>query len=88
MNKKSKCWTCQHGICVKESQVEKFLQPKDGHEQQFLDMDGNMEQQQDIIDITHTMVRAVCFWRPSGVENSPPMLFSEVEECSRYKANQ
>ena len=40
--------------------------------------------------IEHTVeqkhVKTVCYWRPEGVEHSPPIGLSIITQCSRFKA--
>lgn len=33
--------------------------------------------------IEHERVKAICFWRPPGMD-APPIIMSNVHKCSRY----
>ena len=34
--------------------------------------------------VEHERIKTICYWRPAGVENSPPILVSKVDQCSRF----
>ena len=82
----SKCWTGQFGICSKETEQELVHVPvertSDGYNDSY--EDNEPEMMLDVIE--HERVKAVCYWRPDGIEDSPPILMSFVKECSRYRA--
>lgn len=88
--KQSKCWTCKYGICIKESGEERFVHPAPPteHDHEF-EAFGDKDQEQDAPMHEHVFqteaIKAFCFWRPTEVQNAPPMMQSFVNECSRYK---
>ena len=87
--KDSKCWTCQFGICVKESDREKMTHPPFVSEEEPSPYGLQFEDEQ-APDIEHNIdverIKTICFWKPRDVSNSPPIVMSYVSECNRYKA--
>lgn len=86
----SKCWTCNHGICLQESEIEQLtglpMEEEDGPVDpfNFKDSDEAEEAEEGSAIIERARVKAICFWRPAGLE-SPPILVGQVKECSRYQ---
>lgn len=86
----SKCWTCLHGICLQESEQEEISGipiEDDGDQQKYPfaidDQDEENEEEEGSAIIERARVKAICFWRPEGLQ-SPPILVGQVKECSRY----
>jgi hypothetical protein len=88
--KTSLCFHCKHGICVKETEVEKLYQPQKPVQEPDGDIFGQFKEQSEDEEslIEHTIendrVKAVCYWRPAGIE-SPPILMNQVSECNRFE---
>lgn len=35
--------------------------------------------------IEHSRVKAICYWRPEGIQDSPPIGVAKIDKCSRYE---
>ncbi|MCV0439831.1 MAG: hypothetical protein K5880_14480 [Hydrogenophaga sp.] len=35
--------------------------------------------------VEHERIKTICYWRPAGIENSPPILVSKVDQCNRFE---
>lgn len=81
----SKCWTCKFGVCSKETEQELVHVPAQKDDGVFQDSYGDDEPEMVLDVIEHERIKAVCYWRPDNIEDSPPILMSFVKECSRYK---
>lgn len=96
----SKCWICKHGLCVKESETERVYHANmrgmppspDGEsfgifEEMPFQEGGNEDDSEEIIEhtIEHERIKTICYWRPTGIENSPPILVAKVQQCSRFE---
>lgn len=48
---------------------------------------GDEDEGEELIEhtIEHERIKTICYWRPAGVENSPPILVSKVQQCSRFE---
>jgi hypothetical protein len=85
---KSLCWTCKFGLCVQETERERFVHPGPQGEPDG-DVFGapfNEPEGLDIVEhtIVHERVKTVCFWKPEGVTQSPPILVAVVSKCNRF----
>lgn len=97
----SLCWKCRFGMCVKESETERVYhanmrgmmppsqQMEDGFNL-FADAsfdDNNDEDDADLIEhtIEHERIKTICYWRPNGIENTPPIGVGMVHQCSRFE---
>ena len=81
----SKCWDCKYGVCSRETEQELVQVPVEKDEGVFNDSYRDDEPEMVLDVIEHERVKAVCYWRPEGIEDSPPILMSFVKECSRYE---
>lgn len=83
----SKCWTCKHGMCLQEKDMQQFYQPGIVPGNAF---EGQQDEQgMSEVTIDMTKVRSVCFWRPNSANGSvfSPLVFNQVKVCSRYEKN-
>lgn len=89
--KRSLCWNCKHGICVKETTQEIVLPPMmDGrHEHEVREewQEQSTEQSADMtpIAIEQDRVKAICFWRPAHIKDAPPILVANIQQCNRFE---
>jgi hypothetical protein len=74
-SKKPICWTCKHGLCVKQTITEE--------EEGIVDEFSEIEQSQQTEVSFYT---SLCFWNPISKEPCEPMEFPDVTECSRHEA--
>lgn len=86
----SLCWTCQFGICVRETEIQRMIHPSmgDGKPKDLFDESeetNDVEMVEHIIE--HKRVKTVCYWKPDSVTRATPLLFGKVEQCNRYKKN-
>ena len=81
--KDSKCWTCKHGMCLQEKDLQSFFQPGMVEGDPF---EGKPEQP-GMTEATFPTykVRSVCFWRPTDAKMLSPLVFNLVTECSHYE---
>lgn len=97
----SLCWTCEYGMCVRETHQEHLLQIGRGlppgtpgedpfgiqGDMPFNNQDGEGEPAEMFIE--HDHVRSVCFWRPAWVKDAPPLLspllMGYIRQCSQFK---
>lgn len=82
----SKCWNCMHGMVLQDKELQSFFQPGvvegDAFESKP-DQPGMTE-----VSFPVKKIRSVCFWRSNMSGNTiSPLVFSLVEECSRYESN-
>jgi len=86
----SVCWKCKHGICVAESEMEPVFQlggmPPDPSAVDIFEGTPYGEDQSEETVIEHKRIKAVCFWKPLGLEKSPPILVANVKQCNRFEA--
>lgn len=80
----SKCWTCKHGMVLKDREIQTFVQPGTVPGNSFTE-----EPEQpglSSISIDMNKVRSVCFWRSAATQGMiSPLVFNVVTECSRYE---
>jgi hypothetical protein len=85
--KESLCWTCKHGLCIRETELKSFYgSPDQKEEENIFESAPKNEDEEEIQEVIlpSTKLRTTCFWRPDSVENAPPIILSKIEECSRY----
>lgn len=80
----SKCWTCKHGFCLQEKDIQSFFQPGlvDGNPFE------NRPDQPGMTEVTFPIskIRSICFWRPAHINQMvAPVVFNQIMECSRYE---
>lgn len=53
----------------------------------YTEGDDDDEEGPELIEHTveHERIKTICYWRPSGLQNSPPILVSKVDQCSRFE---
>ena len=86
--KDSLCWNCKFGVCIQETERERFVHPgMHAPEDPFAQPEFDEEAMPDIIEhvISHERVKTICFWKPEGVTQSPPIIVSFVNSCSRFE---
>lgn len=86
--KNSLCWTCKHGMCVKETSKELMLpmiESQGKAEVKEVWQEPEAEPEIMPIDVERDSIKAICFWRPASVPDAPPILVAEVKECNRYE---
>ena len=76
----SLCWNCKFGVCTKEIVIENRFQPGE-RENPFSESPPSEEE---IVEVKVENVKTVCFWRPQGVNEAPPILMSYVKDCNRH----
>lgn len=95
----SKCWTCKFGLCVRETDTERVyhaqmrnLDEQAEEHREPWELINEYEQEEDEIEadlIEHTVkqerIKTICYWRPEGIEDTPPIVTSQVQECNRYQ---
>lgn len=86
---KSKCWGCKFGLCVQESELEYIYHNGIEGELEIDDpfnMEDILEKQEPLQHkIEHERIKAICYWRPEGINDTPPILVSHVSQCNRFK---
>jgi len=91
--KESLCWTCKHGVCIKEASKELIMPllespgPQEVQEAWQRTEEDKMSELLPI-DVEREAIKAICFWRPSHVSDAPPILVANVKECSRFAPNE
>jgi hypothetical protein len=75
-SKKPICWTCKHGLCVKQKMLT-------DDEDTVVDEFGDIDQPQPTEIVFYTNM---CFWNPISKEPCEPIELPDVTECSRYEA--
>jgi DNA topoisomerase IB len=84
MNKKeaeaSKCWDCKWGMCIYEEEEDNVTAQEDEDEE--LSFTESQIPQQYTIKSKH--ISCICYWRPDGIENAPPVRVARVIDCNRY----
>ena len=83
--KTSKCWKCKHGICVRESESELVFGSGNESEADHFDLFNGGGEKPDLTEVEHEHVKGICFWRPEGITGTPPIVISNVKECSRFE---
>ncbi len=92
--KSTLCWQCKYGMTIQEVEQEhvyhqnlKNLSEEDDFPLTTFDQDEDMPQEHDIIEHTvqHQRIKTICYWRPEGVEHSPPIGVAFVKQCSRFE---
>ena len=95
----SLCWTCKHGMCIREVHQEHLLnlgglpgmQPGPPRGEDPFGIQGDMpfnNQQGEGIEgqiVEHEHIRSVCFWRPSTIKDAPPLLIGFIKQCNRFE---
>lgn len=96
----SLCWNCKHGMCIRETHEEHLLNlggmmpgmgsPRPGGDDPFGiqgEMPFNQGEEGGIPGqiIEHEHIRAVCYWRPEGLQNVPPILLGVIQQCNRFE---
>jgi len=95
----SLCWKCKFALCIQETEQERVYhagmfpqQPPSGTNEfgMFDSMpfeESNEEPEEELLEhiIEHERVKAVCFYKPAGVENSPPILVANVKQCNAFE---
>jgi len=92
--RKSKCWTCKHGLCFSEEEGHRITSlPMEGPQIES-DYGSEFSLDQEELDsvsrgfeqtVKQEHARAVCYWRPQGHDQGYPVLVNEVQECNRYE---
>jgi hypothetical protein len=89
------CWSCKHGICVKQTsfdlvpQMPEMPSPETTIEEPW--QKGEQESKdpaKNFIEVTVTKYMTVCYWCPAKAgAKGIPIQFDLVTECSRYEKN-
>lgn len=84
--KKSLCWNCKFGICIRESEIEKMIHPAMNEEPGDI-FEQSQKDEMEMVEhtIEHKQIKTICYWRPENIQQSPPILMSKVEQCNRYE---
>lgn len=89
----SLCWTCKHGMCIRETHQEHLLglgmmrgmNPAQG-EDPFAIQGEQFNQDEPVEHIVeHEHIRSVCFWRPVMIKDAPPLLIGFIKQCSKFE---
>ena len=88
--KNSKCWTCKHGICIRQTEHEIIRnKPRIVQEEipEYFDQPEELELQEVEHNLAKEGVYALCYWRPDGID---PKVVTSIEvqfvsECNRYE---
>lgn len=96
----SMCWTCKHGLCIKESEQERLYNFRGVPGQQEPDANQfglfgetpygeDNEEAAELVEHTveNERIKTICFWRPEGM-NAPPILVANVLQCNRHEKRQ
>lgn len=80
----SLCWRCKHGICIQESERELMLpmMEEDRPQESWRDTSNEINEGPTLIE--HNRIRAICFWKPDGIKESPPIIVGNIQKCSRF----
>jgi hypothetical protein len=70
-------------MCVLDKDTQSFFGPTTVEGDAF----GGPPDQPGIAETSFPVskVRSLCFWRPEGTQTMAPIVFSVVEDCSRYE---
>ena len=82
------CWNCKFGICIKETEQERIFHTGDEETlEDPYDIFNEQQKSPEVLETTieHERTKTICFWKPEGVEDSPPILVAKVEQCNRFK---
>ncbi len=87
MSKESKCFSCKHGLCVRETLEEIIITPSKDKNKEESWSPYPEEQEDEIIErhVTHIQTKVLCFWKPPSVDESPPIVMSHITRCNRYE---
>lgn len=88
--KQSLCWTCKHGVCVKETSKELMMPMMEADAPTEVKEIWQESEEQKMpqlmpVDIERESIKAICFWRPQHIQDAPPILVANVKECNRYE---
>ena len=84
------CWRCKHGMTIHETEQEHVFHkgPSNEDPEDIFPMGGFDETEEPDL-IQHTVelqrIKTICYWRPEGVEHSPPIGVAFVKKCSRFE---
>jgi len=92
------CWRCKHGLTILETQQEHVyhqgLKHISGEEEDLFrltefgqDEMPDERNEPELIEHTveHKRIKTICYWRPDGIEVTPPIGVAYVKECSRFE---
>jgi hypothetical protein len=88
------CWTCKHGICVKQTSAELIppMPTMAGHEeapqepwQKSDAAEANKDNDKQLMEVTYTKFVTICYWKPTKTSMAVPTQFDFISECSRYE---
>jgi hypothetical protein len=80
--KKPLCFTCRHGLCVRQLEKATIVVPPDES-----DKEGWEDKSTDPkhTEFKHDGYQAFCFWILTKNTNSDPIQVAEITECNRYE---
>lgn len=88
----SKCWTCKHGLCISENETSKLYHGGSQEQSDIFDISSEYEESEEVKIVEHTVeetkVKAICYWRPPTIKNSPPILVAYIKQCNRHEARE
>ena len=70
-------------MCILDKDIQSIVSPTKIEGNPF----NNEEEQEGFSQASFEMkkTRSICFWRPDGVATTTPIIFSVIDECSRYE---
>jgi hypothetical protein len=84
----SKCWTCKHGYCIRQTTIEILRTETPAAEKDDFDFfDSNPASTiDDVQEIIKEGIYGLCYWAAKTFDATiPPMAVHIVRNCNRYE---